>query len=191
MDRLPTIQELHENESGLSIGDKIKFKPEALADMSEPELINTDLVYDVVKTDPRIVIEDPYGNAQKINKKDIKYLVKQLNEEKDVKSMTVPELRAESEEYDKIIADNKAAMDSVSGRERTDTSDTYFLPRELKTRFREVNDELARKIDGERGTAAERMPLRRELRKWGVQFDPNISLEELKKLHAEASKKNK
>jgi hypothetical protein len=117
--------------------------------------------------------------------------VKQLNEERDVKSMTVPELRAESEKYDKIIADNKAAMDSASGRERTDTSDTYFLPNDIKARFREVNDELARKIDGERGTAADRMPLRRELRKWGVQFDPNISLEELKKLHTEASKKNK
>lgn len=190
MDRLPTIEELNEIDN-FEIGDKVKFKPEALTGISEPELININLVYDVVKIDPRIVIEDPYGNAQKINKKDIKYLIKQLNEERDVKSMTVAELRAESEKYDKIIADNKAAMDSASGRERTDVSDTYFLPNNLKIRFREVNDELARKIDGERGTAADRMPLRRELRKWGIQFDPNISLEELKKLYTEASKKNK
>ena len=77
MGRLPTIKQLNESKDGFGIGDKVKFKPEALDNMSEPELIDLDTVYDVVKVAPKLVIEDTYGNAQRINKKDVKYLIKQ------------------------------------------------------------------------------------------------------------------
>ena len=50
MKRLPIIKKMYEqDDAGFVIGNKVKFKPEALDNMSEPELINLDLTYEVIK----------------------------------------------------------------------------------------------------------------------------------------------
>jgi hypothetical protein len=56
------------------LGQKVKFDKSAIEHMSDPELINLSMTYEVVFLSP-MRIEDVYGHTQRIPKKDFKYLI--------------------------------------------------------------------------------------------------------------------
>lgn len=56
------------------IGLKVKFTNDAINNMSNPELIDLNEIYEVVCLSP-LKVEDVYGNRQRVPRKDYKYLI--------------------------------------------------------------------------------------------------------------------
>jgi hypothetical protein len=104
------------------------------------------------------------------------------SKKKNVKDMSLDELRKESASFDEKIEKEKKRLSGERLTERTDMSDTYFLDKEDKVRSRDVSDELGRKLTKEQGDPKKRIMIKRDLRKRGIDFDQEATMAELEKL---------